>query len=304
VVLGMHRSGTSATTGLVNLLGLSTCIPEDLLQGTRTNAKGHWESRSLFRFNQKLLAEMGRTWWYPPSIDELSRWELSPSSTRYSEARAVFDHAHPVEPWVWKDPRTCLTLSYWRNALDRPVAGVVVLRNPLDVAHSLERRDYMSIEFGVALWVRYTRAVIEQAGGMPLMVTPYDDILSDPTGWSETVRAFLSDLGVAVHPGVDTKRVHQFVDPTLQHSSRGPDDLGGSIGDGSSATIYETLRDMTGAHTSFVAPVLEDEAPWVDEQFAAIGPEWHSTWKVPGSIPPTLPTRLRSLARRVTTLGR
>ena len=34
-VLGMHRSGTSAAARLVNLLGVPTCVEEDLLRTTR-----------------------------------------------------------------------------------------------------------------------------------------------------------------------------------------------------------------------------------------------------------------------------
>ncbi|HUD16042.1 MAG TPA: hypothetical protein VMQ59_02220 [Acidimicrobiales bacterium] len=300
VVLGMHRSGTSATTGLISLLGLSTCIPEDLLHGTSTNAKGHWESRSLIAFNEKLLAQMGRKWWYPPSIDQLREWEASPSSMPLIEARAVFDHAHPVEPWVWKDPRTCLTLAYWRHALDRPVAGIIVYRKPLEVAGSLKRRDYMSSQFGVALWERYNRVLLKQAGGMPVLVTPYEDLLRDPAGWSETVREFLTGLGMAVHPVVDTKMVDRFVDPKLNHGADGPDDLGAGIGDSSSAKLYGALRDLEGIHPSFVAPVLGDEPSWVGAELDAIGPGWHPSWKVPGSTRPPLHVRFRSLVKRVT----
>ena len=199
LVLGMHRSGTSAVAGMTNLLGLATCASNDLITQMAWNPGGHWESRSLTRFNDQLLTEMGHTWWYPP-----------PSGSGYSEvasrivappeaAARYFDRLHPSEPWVWKDPRTCLTLPFWRQALHRPLAGIVVFRNPIDVATSLQFRNSLPLSFGVALWERYTRLLFEHAGGMPLLVSCYDDLVQDPVGWSRTACAFLNVLGIAVN---------------------------------------------------------------------------------------------------------
>lgn len=303
IVLGMHRSGTSAATGLMNLLGLSPSVSSDLMMGTRTNAKGHWESRSMYRLNNQLLAETGHSWWYPPTSADLTRWLAHGPDISGQTARDSFLRVHPSEPWVWKDPRACITLSYWRRALDRPVAGVVVFRNPIDVARSLEKRDYIPPQFGVALWMRYTRLLLEQTAGMPVLVSSYDDIVGDPRRWSTTVRAFLSELGVAVHPTVSERSIRRFVDPKLQHSNHSRDDLR-SFGDGTSAALYDTLDALVGTHASFTVPALETEPSWVQDELDAVGPGWPSTWKVPGSIPPTLPYRFRLLVRRLVPLGR
>ena len=64
-VLGMHRSGTSAATRLINLLGIETCVASDLLPWARDNPRGHWESRSLNDFNDRILARLGCDWTLP-----------------------------------------------------------------------------------------------------------------------------------------------------------------------------------------------------------------------------------------------
>jgi hypothetical protein len=279
-------------------------VGDDLLVGTRTNAKGHWESRALFRLDDRLLGESGHTWWFPPTADELLSWEAHSPASSFDDARATFDRVHPVEPWVWKDPRACLTLSYWRRALDRPVAGIIVFRNPLDVARSLERRDYMALPFGGALWTRYTRLMLAQARGMPVLVSSYDDIVGNPTGWAGTVRTFLGNLGMPVIPHVGERAIHRFVDPKLQHSSHDRHDLDDAFDDGSCAALYDTLTTLVGAHPSFVPPDCGPEAPWVQHQLDAVGPEWLPTWKVPGSTVPSLPHRVRSLVRRLVSPGR
>ncbi|MDR3648123.1 MAG: hypothetical protein P4L20_03445 [Acidimicrobiales bacterium] len=62
LVLGMHRSGTSAATRLVNALGPALCAPDDMVRGP-WNPSGHCESRSLMQRNDILLRQMGRTGW-------------------------------------------------------------------------------------------------------------------------------------------------------------------------------------------------------------------------------------------------
>ena len=302
LVLGMHRSGTSAVTRLVNLLGPSTCVDEDLLMGTETNTKGHWESKSLYEFNERLLADMGCTWWHPPTRDVLARWERGLDGARFDEAGALFERAHPSGPWVWKDPRTCVTLSFWRRVLVGPVCGIVVFRNPLDVARSLEHRDYIQSELGLALWMRYSRLLLEQSRGMPVMVSYYDDILEDPETFSEGVRAFLADLGMAVAPDIDRSAAREFIDPSLRHSAHDLTDLGPT------AELIDIMRGLTGVHPSFAPPELGPEPPWVEEQFQAYGPEWHASWKVHEVHPPIRPLtrtqRLRALVRRAVPVGR
>ena len=65
LVLGMHRGGTSATAGLLARLGAR--IPATPIRANRDNPHGYWESESLFRLHDRLLAEAGSAWddWGP-----------------------------------------------------------------------------------------------------------------------------------------------------------------------------------------------------------------------------------------------
>jgi hypothetical protein len=55
-VLGMHRSGTSVVTRVLNLLGLSTCSDADLFPVRVGNAAGHWESLTVMVLNDRRWA--------------------------------------------------------------------------------------------------------------------------------------------------------------------------------------------------------------------------------------------------------
>jgi hypothetical protein len=54
VVLGMHRSGTSALARLFSLLGCA--LPSHLLGANDTQVHGHWESDAIRAFNDEVLA--------------------------------------------------------------------------------------------------------------------------------------------------------------------------------------------------------------------------------------------------------
>ena len=282
LVLGMHRSGTSAVAGLLDLLGLATCVPDDLITGMAWNPRGHWESRSLSRLNEHLLAQMGRAWWYPPPADDgnvVDRITVPPA-----EAAAAFDAVHPTEPWVWKDPRTCLTLPYWRRALDRPLAAVIVFRHPVDVATSLEYRNSLPLPFGVALWERYNRLLLEHAGGMPVLLTSYDDLVGDPVGWSAGAAGFLAGLGFEPRTGTGDE-VRRFVDPELRHSHRGTGAAATAVPTGSgpvgATAVLGALRAEVGLHRSFEPPALPSEDPEVEAVLRSRWPDRPPGWNEP-----------------------
>ena len=57
LVLGMHRSGTSVTTRIINLLGVD--LPQALVPPADNNPTGYWESRDLLTLHDRLLASGG-----------------------------------------------------------------------------------------------------------------------------------------------------------------------------------------------------------------------------------------------------
>ena len=277
LMLGMHRSGTSAATRLVNVLGPSLCLPGDMVRGP-WNPSGHWESRSLMHLNDNLLRQMGRTWWYPPPTGDAYGTVAASVTTRPAQARRAFRRVHRTVPWVWKDPRTSVLVPFWRAALGPRLAAVVVFRNPLDVAESLGRRHDVPVSFGVALWERYNRLILAHSAGMPVLVTRYDDLVEDPAGWSAGVAAFLAGEGMTLD-GPDPAEARAFVDPELRHSTVPPAERGGlSRG---AATVLAALEAVVGAHPAFVPPALGPEPPEVEAELATLGPGREPGWRPP-----------------------
>jgi len=70
IVLGMHRSGTSMVSGVLNILGVD--IGKDLLGNHWSNPLGHFENNDFRNLNTQILKEAGGDWLNPPSREKSS----------------------------------------------------------------------------------------------------------------------------------------------------------------------------------------------------------------------------------------
>ena len=258
-VLGMHRSGTSAATRLVNLLGVPTCVDEDLLPGTDDNPRGYWESASLTSFNDRIFEAFESDWSCPPRL--APGWEKDPALAELrAEAPGLFSRAFPVESWLWKDPRNCITLPFWTMALDVEPVVVLVHRNPLEIAASLGARDDLGEVYCLALWERYLQSCLSAISGIPTLVTTYDDILENPAAWCESVRDFLSGVGVAT--GELEPTAPDYVDTKLRHARLTREDVVGDPAVSSAQReLLDILETLRGAHDTLSVPGFPDETP-------------------------------------------
>ncbi len=154
LLIGMHRSGTSLLSRMLDDLGL--------FMGWRI---AHNHEASFFnRLNAWLLASAGGRWDTPKVSDYLrtdaegrrlaveylrDRLAAPPALEflgpgRYLRHRSLFGLR---EPWGFKDPRTTVLLDIWLEIF--PEARVLhLVRNGVDVADSLVRRQRGGLELG------------------------------------------------------------------------------------------------------------------------------------------------------------
>jgi len=216
IVLGMHRSGTSAITRCINLMGLSLGRDEDLVPADGGNERGYWENASLVRINDEILGAWEATWFAPPRWPD--HWYEDPRLAGV-RARGVqeIDRAFGKSEWVWKDPRLCLTLPFWRTILPKPPCTVVIWRHPVEVWRSLERAHGLPAYVAMILWTLYARAALRAASDLPTFVTSYDKLLSEGVPLLERLRVFLASHGVQVASRVPDDAVASFLDRGLRH---------------------------------------------------------------------------------------
>jgi hypothetical protein len=212
----MHRSGTSACTRVLNLLGCA--LPDDLIGASDGNELGHWESLAAVTLNDQMLASAGSSWedWGPLNQD----WrQSSVRSAMVGRAMAVVeDHARLGALFVLKDPRLCRLADLWLEAMTdagiEPLA-LLMLRHPAEVSASLENRDLMAPGYGHLLWLRHVLDAEYYSRGHKRVVCRFDQLM---TNWFETIERVKTGLGIALPRNSPT--VHAEIEQFLSHEHR------------------------------------------------------------------------------------
>lgn len=189
IVLGMHRTGTSLVANTLISAGLHAGLEEELLAAGSDNPDGFAERIDFVELNEKLLNDLGGSWYVPPGTEALAAADYTLSSTA-----EVVDHLKAAVPPVTliKDPRLSLTWRAWTDHFaGAPI--VYVYRNPIAVARSLERRNAFPIEAGLALWEIYNALTLEilRQGRNPYLALSYDSIAAGEP-YTEKLKKFVS----------------------------------------------------------------------------------------------------------------
>jgi GT2 family glycosyltransferase/glycosyltransferase involved in cell wall biosynthesis len=175
-IAGAHRSGTSMLTRLLHACGLYLGPENELMPAQADNPDGFWEHLGFVALNDELLNDLGGAWDLPPKADE------SFASPRLNylrlKAQLLIERLDSASVWGWKDPRNSLTLPFWRGLLPR-LKTIVIVRNPLEVAHSMRERNGTSYSFGLRLWEIYNRRLFQAANEQDRLVTHYDLFFED-----------------------------------------------------------------------------------------------------------------------------
>ena len=152
------------------------------------NPEGFWEHLGFVALNDQLLSELGGAWDLPPRADEdLASARLDPLRLK---ARLLIEKFDSAIVWGWKDPRNSLTLPFWQQLLPR-LKTIVVVRNPLEVAHSMRERNGTSYSFGLRLWEIYNRRLLEAATGKDRVITNYDRFFQEPESELRRITEFI-----------------------------------------------------------------------------------------------------------------
>jgi hypothetical protein len=260
LVIGMHRSGTSATSGLLCALGLNGPVTAVRMRPTQSNEKGFFEAKILNRFDERLLVHLGGTWDAPRNLPP--GWENDPGLEPYkSEAVELFAKAFGPRPIAWKDPRTSVLLPFWRGLIEPPLAAVFVYRHPYEVASSLRSRDKLRITTGFASWERHIRMSARDLDGIPTYCMNYETLLESPEDQTTELVKFLGDVGVTVDPAQMTGAT-DFLDSGLRHERARIDE---SEIPRSVSELDQAMSGLTGAHHPWRSPDFGKEPEWVED---------------------------------------
>lgn len=178
VITGMHRSGTSLTTSLLQSAGLF--IGDRLLGRNLSNPKGHFEDLDFVEFQQDLLQFQGfcSEGWKTDTTQELP--------THYTNlAQDLIAQRNQYSTWGWKDPRTTLFLDFWSRIIPH-AKYVFVYRSPWEVVDSLFRRGdalfQSDPETAIQTWVNYNQKILHfcTSTSQPWVLFRIEDVIANP----------------------------------------------------------------------------------------------------------------------------
>ncbi|WP_156370293.1 hypothetical protein [Novosphingobium sp. Leaf2] len=213
LVLGAHRSGTSALTRVLNTQGCA--LPATLMGPNVGNESGHWESEAISAFNDELMSSAGTSWddWQPFNDD----WYRSPIAERFANrARALVRQEFEDAPlFVLKDPRICRLAKWWLDILasdDVDTSIIMPVRDPSEVAASLLRRDGTYEWTGKLLWLRYVLDAEIATRGRARLFTTYAQLLHD---WKAIIQRAADHFDVVFprRTAMSAAEVDAFLDP-------------------------------------------------------------------------------------------
>lgn len=224
LVLGMHRSGTSALTRCLNLLGVD--LGSHLLSPEKANAKGFWEHADAVRINDALLQSFDMDW---HSLDPLpADWlDSEGAANARDEIRALFRRDFQGVPlWGLKDPRMCRTAPLWIQTLQElnvDIACVFVVRSPLEVAASLQRAHGLSISSSVLSWLQHLAESEIATRDVVRTMVDYDRLLEAPFELLDNISRAL-ELAWPISMETRKGAIQSFLDADLRtHRKRATD---------------------------------------------------------------------------------
>ena len=157
IITGMHRSGTSLTSSLMESAGVN--VGENLIGASNGNLKGHFEDLDFVEFHERTLSSLGisKEGW------TLQKEIFVPQQLR-DQASLVIKRNSKLHLWGWKDPRTTLFLRFWKDLLPNSYF-VFAYRNPWEVVDSLYRRGdqifHNNPKYALEIWSHYNKLILD-----------------------------------------------------------------------------------------------------------------------------------------------
>ena len=273
LVLGMHRSGTSAVTRLLNLLGSD--LPSKLMPSVPdNNALGFWESQNIAEIHDELLESAGSTW---DDVAAFPRtWFDSDLAKSFQDRivqilRADFDASRL---FVIKDPRISRLLPFWRSTLNEFGAEphfVIAVRNPLEVAASLKSREGFLPAKSLLLWLRHILEAERETRTQKRSFVCYAQLLRN---WRETAAAISANLEISWPrtSHMAAVEIEMFLSESARHHSFSAEELDSrsEIVDWVKRVYAATLA--TDESTAPMSEVLDDVRSSLEAADQAFGP--------------------------------
>lgn len=274
LVLGPHRSGTSAVARVLNLLGVD--LGAQMLPPKFDNRHGYWEHQRVFELHERLLSRAGSAWHeYRPMPDGWCDLD-EVQEIRRELVGFLREELGDAPLWGVKDPRLSALLPLWTEVLEELGAEpsyVLVVRNPLEVVRSLERRDRFRPSKCVLLYMAETLGALHHTRGGRRAFVSYAGLLED---W----RSVVSEVGDRLEiewphpPEARADEIDAFLRPSERHHRHDLADLRNeALLPDWAVTLHDALERASRRHDEDLEPALRRADTAFSAQTALFFPE-------------------------------
>ncbi|MBN1474988.1 MAG: DUF2532 domain-containing protein [Syntrophaceae bacterium] len=273
VVLGMHRSGTSMMSGLLTMLGLFPGGEDRLLKKDENNQKGYFEDRIIVECNEKILSDAvnaefpeihdsecfldkgtldGFGWLYGAWLNETLVQSCTPTESKLLEETIKIYKSQllPHQICLIKDPRMSLTIGKWSEKI-KINAAIVIVRNPVDVALSLYKRDKITTYIAYNIWKLYNLKAMIAIENIPHMIVDYNSFTENKKKSLSDILSFLEKKVNLNTNDTVISPVLAFVEKTLNHGNSKSDS-------GITADLLEFYNEVKNGNLKNIKNQYED----------------------------------------------
>ena len=217
IITGMHRSGTSAMARVCNLLGMD--VGQRVVGSDAFNPTGHWEHAMTVALNRRVLRSMGGSSGWVKSL--LTERLNSASQSEFEDQIKGLIRADFSESALWgiKDPEISRLCPLWISALARlniTPRFILMVRHPLEVAASLQRRNQFSLRKSLLLWLRYNLEMEQATHKLPRTIVSSSQFVAN---WQAAINKIQCDCHFHF-PGLNSTNagmVDAFLNDRLWH---------------------------------------------------------------------------------------
>ncbi len=174
-------------TRLLHRCGLDLGPEGELMAAAADNPDGFWENLRFVQLNDEILNGVGAAWDLPPWHEET--FDGASLQPMHAKAQLLIESFEDKPVWGWKDPRNCLTLPFWRGLLP-DLKTIIIVRNPLEVAYSMHKRNGTSYALGLRLWEIYNQRLLDSTRPSERIITDYRAFFEEPEAELEKIGAF------------------------------------------------------------------------------------------------------------------
>lgn len=269
VILGPARSGTSAITRALKVLGID--LGNHLTRASKTvNPKGFWEDNEIvYKINRNIFHQLNCLSSGVALLDEEIFNDNKLHSLKKSAIELVKQRFNTTNAWGFKDPQTTRLLPFWKEvfaSLHLNENYIIALRNPLSSAQSYQNLSAADIETGLLLWLMHIVPAIQETMGKKRVVVSYERLMENP---GEQLERLQTKLGITqpINNHDRDQYIHEFLDKNLYRNQFSDENL--------KSHPAVQLFPLCLQTYDLLLRISRDEIDFADTEFLH---EWQTIW--------------------------